>query len=294
MSANPIRIDRSTPTAPQTSLWSRRLRMFLRDWGAVLGCIVIAVMVVLAVLAPVLRFADPLSMNPLSPVQPPSWSHPLGTDSFGRDILARLIWGGRISLAVAATTVLVSGVIGTLIGLVAGYAGGAVDSFLMRIMDALFTFPSILLAVALMGVLGPSLLSVVVALVIVYIPSFARQARAETRIVRRMDYMTAGIALGAQPHRLLLRHVLPNISATLLIRGTTFFAFTIVAESSLSFLGIGVQPPTPTWGGMLAEARPYIATKLWYPLMPGMAIVLCVISINLISDALLDLIGPSK
>jgi peptide/nickel transport system permease protein len=291
MSASPLE---AVAPVSQPAQPSRRLPAFLRDPGAIFGLIVIGVMVVLALLAPVLSFADALSMSPLSPVQPPSWSHPLGTDSFGRDILARLIWGARISLGVAAVTVLLSGTIGTAIGLVAGFAGGVIDSFLMRVMDAFFTFPSILLAVALMGVLGPSLVSVVIALVIVYVPSFARQARAETRIVRRMDYMTAGVALGVPTRRLLVRHVLPNISATLLIRATTFFAFTIVAESSLSFLGLGVQPPTPTWGGMLAEARPYIATKLWYPLMPGMAIVLTVISINLISDALLEKMGSSS
>jgi peptide/nickel transport system permease protein len=179
----------------------------------------------MAVICPFVSPLDPVSMNARSPVQSPSWGHPLGTDSFGRDLLARVIWGARISLAIAAGTIVLGGVIGTAIGLVAGYVGGVVDSALMRLMDAIFTFPSILLAVALMGALGSGQTNVVIALGVVYIPGFARQTRAETRMVMRREYVHAAMAAGVPAARLLVRHVLPNISGSLVVRAATFLAF---------------------------------------------------------------------
>lgn len=281
---------RVRPVSPWRTSWS----VFCRNRLALSGLVILLLIVAAACLAPVLPTLDPSTMNNRFPVQSPTWEHPLGTDSFGRDILSRVIWGARISLAVATGTILLGGSVGIAAGLIAGYTGGVIDVALMRLMDAIFTFPSILLAVALIGVLGTGQLNVVIALGVVYVPSFARQARAETRQVIQREFVQAAIALGVKPGRLLLRHVLPNIMGTLVVRGATFFAFTIIAESSLSFLGLGAQPPTPTWGGMLAEARPYITRNLWYPMVPGTVIVLVVLAINVIGDGLLDAINPRR
>ena len=276
------------PATPARTAW----RAFRRNRPAVAGLAVFLVLALGAALAPVLPVADPAAMSVRAPAQPPSGDHPLGTDSFGRDLLARVLWGGRISLAVAAATILLGGGVGTAAGLVAGYAGGAVDGVVMRLMDAIFTFPSILLAIALVGALGKGVENVVIALGVVYVPSFARQARAETRAVAAREFVQAATVLGASPARLLGRHVFPNVLGSLVVRASTFFAFSIIAESSLSFLGLGAQPPTPTWGGMLSEARPFLQREPWYPLVPGSVIVLAVLAVNLIGDGLVDALNP--
>ena len=231
-------------------------------------------------------------MNLANPAQLPSVSHPLGTDSFGRDLLSRIVWGARLSLLIAGGAVLLGAFTGIAIGIFAGYVGGYADRILMRCMDALFTFPSILLAVALIGAFGKGALSVITALGIVYTPSFARQARAETLVVKAREYVAAAEALGASAQRVLGRHVLPNIAGSLIVRTAIFFGFSIIAESSLSFLGLGAQPPAPTWGGMLSEARPFLQRVLWYPMVPGGAIMLAVLAATFIGDGIVNAVDP--
>jgi peptide/nickel transport system permease protein len=267
---------------------------FVRNRLAVLGLAFLALVAALAVLAPVLPLPSPTAMNTAAPVQPPSAAHPLGTDSFGRDIAARLIWGGQVSLVVGVGSVLIGGLVGIAVGTAAGYSGGWTDRLLTRLMDSIFTFPSLLLAVALVGVVGKGTLSVVGALAVVYIPSFARQARAETLSVKAREFVQAAMMLGASPPRLIVRHIVPNISGALVVRAAAFFAYAVIAESSLSFLGLGAQPPTPTWGGMLSEARPYLERAPWYPMVPGTVIMLTVLALNVVGDAVADALDPRR
>lgn len=252
----------------------------------------LAILTLAALLAPVLPLADPGVMNVMQPITAPSAEHLFGTDSYGRDLLARVVWGARISLMVAAASVLLGGTAGIVTGLVASNAGKLLDGVLMRFMDALFTFPSLLLAVALIGAFGRDVSSVVIALAVVYMPSFARQARADALSVLEREFVQAAWALGAGSLRVLFRHVLPNVAGPLIVRGAVFLAYAIVAESSLSFLGLGAQPPTPTWGGMLAEARPYLLRAPTYPLIVGTAILLTVLAFNKVGDAATAVLDP--
>lgn len=247
-----------------------------------------------ALLAPVLPLHDPTTMDVMQPVGSPSSDYILGTDTYGRDLLSRLIWGARISLVVAFASVMLGAVLGVCIGLIASNGGTIIDSMLMRLMDAVFSFPSLLLAVALIGAFGRDISSVVIALAIVYVPSFARQARADAISILERDYIQAARALGAGSIRLLFLHVLPNIAGPLIVRGTVFLSYAIVAESSLSFLGLGAQPPTPTWGSMLSEARPFLLRAPMYPLTIGATIMVTVLAFIRLGDAATAAMDPRE
>lgn len=269
----------------------RRLKRRLPK-GSLLAASFLVVLTLSAVLAPLLPLADPVVMNVMSPITAPSAEHLFGTDSYGRDLLSRVVWGARISLLVAVASVLLGGAAGIVTGLLASNAGKLLDGVLMRLMDALFTFPSLLLAVALIGAFGRNVSSVVIALAVVYMPSFARQARADALSVLEREFVQAARALGASNLRVLFRHVLPNIAGPLIVRGAVFLAYAIVAESSLSFLGLGAQPPTPTWGSMLSEARPYLLRAPTYPLIVGTTILLTVLALNKVGDAATAVLDP--
>jgi len=275
----------------KSSTFGRRL---LRDKRALVSVIVVLIVTVMAVLAPVLPLQNPSKMDLLTQLDEPSWSHWLGTDSFGRDIFSRIVFGARVSLLVGFVTVILALSLGATSGILAGYFGGIVDSVLMRIMDALLAFPAILLAIALVGILGPGQFNVMLGLGVVYAPTFARVARAKTSSVRNMEYVLAAKATGASHFRTLTRYVLPNVLGPIIVQATVAYAFAIIAEAGLSFLGLGVPPDVPSWGAMLTEARKFIQTDPWFAMIPGVWLSITVLSITLLGDSLREILDPTS
>jgi peptide/nickel transport system permease protein len=269
------------------TLWRRLAghRLFMT------GAVILAVMVVLAIFADLIQILPPEKMQVRVRFKTPSWVFPLGTDNYGRDIWSRLVHGARLSLAIGFAVALVTGIAGTLIGVLAGYFKG-LDGLLMRIMDALMAFPAILLAIAIAAALGPSAINAVIALSIVYTPRMARVVRSTVMVVREMDYVKAARACGARDRWIIWRHVLPNSMAPLLVQLTFIFAYAILAEAILSFLGVGPPPPTPTWGNMIAEGKDYLREAPHICLFPGMAVALICLGLNLLGDGLRDVLDP--
>ncbi len=222
----------------------------------------------------------------------PSRQYLLGTDEFGRDQLSRLIRGATNSLRVALLSVLLASVLGTFLGVLAGYAGGTVDNLIMRVMDMFFAFPAILLAMAIMAALGPGANNTILAISVVYTPIFARVARGPVLTVKGMEFVTAARAIGARDGRILGRHIFPNITAPLIVQVSLALSWAILTEAGLSFLGLGSQPPEPSWGNMLSEARSLLEMAPWMAIFPGVAIMLCVLGFSLLGDALRDALDP--
>jgi peptide/nickel transport system permease protein len=269
-----------------------------RDLPALAGLAVIAAVVVVAAFAPALAPSDPVKNRLLDRLTPPMWAqggsarHPLGTDTLGRDVLSRLLHGARISLIVGLAAVLVAGVVGVGLGLVAGYRGGWADDLLMRLGDIQLAFPVLLLGVAVIAVLGASLANMILVLGASGWVTYARIARGETLSLKERDFVAAARALGAPASHVVTRHLLPNVLPSLMVVTTFSVARTIIAEASLSFLGLGLPPPAPSWGAMLDEGRNYITTGWWLALFPGLAILLLVLAINLCGDWLRDALDP--
>lgn len=257
-----------------------------------IGLAIIALTVCAAVAGPWLVPHDPDVQTLALRLEGPSWSHPLGLDELGRDILARLVSGARISLGVGLTVVSISAFVGILVGAAAGYAGGLVDTLIGRLMDILLAFPGILLAIALVAVLGPSLTNVVLALVSIGWVGYARVVRGQVLKIRELEYVQAARAVGAPVWRILWRHVIPPTLPAVTVQATLGMAGSIIAEASLSFLGLGVQPPTPSWGTMLDAGRAHLFDAPHLTLMPGLAIALLVLGFNFVGDALRDRIDP--
>jgi peptide/nickel transport system permease protein len=286
------------PVAVEERRWVMTLRRLARRRTAVFGLGVVITVLLAAVFAPWLTPFDPLEQDINQRLREPGWQtaegrvHALGTDHLGRDILARVIFGSRIALAVGFSAVLISGVLGMAIGLVSGYFGGKVDDFFMRLADIQLAFPFILLAIAVIGVLGPSLRNIIIVIGVSSWVVYARVVRGEVLSIRERDFVQAAIALGSRDGRVLVRHVLPNAFTPWLVVATLDMARVIVIESALSFLGLGVQPPTPTWGGMLADGRVYLSTAWWLATFPGLAILVTVLGINLLGDGLRDTLDP--
>jgi peptide/nickel transport system permease protein len=278
--------------------WVTLLRRLVRRRTALFGMLVVLGVLLAAAFAPLVAPFDPLEQDIGQRLREPGWQdaqgrvHPLGTDHLGRDILSRIVFGSRIALVVGLAAVLISGVLGMLIGLLAGYFGGRVDDFLMRLADIQLAFPFILLAIAVIGVLGPSLRNIIIVIGVSSWVVYARVVRGEVLSIREREYVQAAIALGSQHWRVLRRHVLPNTLTPWLVVATLDMARVIVIESALSFLGLGVQPPTPTWGGMLADGRVYLSTAWWLATFPGLAILITVLGINLFGDGLRDTLDP--
>jgi peptide/nickel transport system permease protein len=278
--------------------WVLLLGRLIRRRTALFGLGVVAVVVLTAVFAPLVSPFAPLEQDISQRLKEPGWEdaqgrmHLLGTDHLGRDILARIVYGSRIALLVGLSAVLISGVLGMAIGLIAGYFGGRIDDFLMRLADVQLAFPFILLAIAVIGVLGPSLRNIIVVIGVSSWVVYARVVRGEVLSIRERDFVQAAMALGSRDGRILVRHVLPNAFTPWLVVATLDMARVIVIESALSFLGLGVQPPTPTWGGMLADGRVYLSTAWWLATFPGLAILITVLGINLFGDGLRDTLDP--
>jgi peptide/nickel transport system permease protein len=245
-----------------------------------------------ALLAPILAPYDPLVQDLGSRLRPPSSEHWLGTDSLGRDIASRILYGARISLIIGVVVVTSAGVVGTAIGLVAGYVGGLVDEALMRLTEIFLAFPALILAMAIAGALGPSLTNAIIAIAAVTWAVYARLVRGQILSLRQREFVEAARAIGASRTRIVVRHLLPNALAPLMIQASFDLGSSIIAAAGLSFIGFGAQPPTPEWGVMISEGRNYISTQPWLSLFPGLAILLAVGSFNLLGDGLRDAFDP--
>lgn len=256
------------------------------------GAVGVLVLMVVMIFAPFIATHDPYAIQLPQKFMPPSWDHFFGTDYLGRDVFSRVVWGSRISLSVGFITLLESAILGTVIGLVAGFKGGAVDSVTMRITDIFLAFPSIILALAVAAALGRGLTSVMVALGITWWPLYARLIRGQTLSIREEQYIEAARLSGASGLRIMFKHILPNCMAPLMVQVSMDVGFTILAAASMGFLGIGAQPPSPEWGLTCALGSRYIVQQWWLSTFPGMAIFLSVISFNLIGDGLRDILDP--
>ncbi len=256
------------------------------------GLVIVVAVILAAVFAPVIAPHDPLEQNILSRLQPPHENYYLGTDYFGRDILSRLLYGARISLVIGVASTAIALVVGSLIGILAGWYGGRFDVVVMQAMDILLAFPSLILGLILVAMLGPSMENITIAIALTSIPSFARIARAPTISVKERDYIEAGRALAFSDVRIMAGHILPNIFPEILVMGSLWLASAIRTEASLAFIGLGVKPPIPTWGGMIREGFENILDSYWLVLAPSLAILIIVFALNILGDGLRDAIDP--
>ena len=269
--------------------WWRR---FSRNRGAVFGLAVFLAIVGMATFAPALAPYDPLVQGVGPANAPPSWAHWAGTDSFGRDMLSRIIYGARIALVVGLVAVLLAMVVGVTLGLVAGYYGGAVDAVIMRVMDGLFAFPVIILAIAMMAVMGFGVKNVIIAVAVGFVAPFARVTRADVLAVKEEPYIEAARLAGVSGPAIIARHVLPNVLAPIIVQAALRVSGAIITESGLSFLGLGPPPPTPVWGSMIAEGRNFIVMAPHISTIPGIALMVTIVGLNLLGDGLRDTLDP--
>ncbi|HVH78324.1 MAG TPA: ABC transporter permease [Stellaceae bacterium] len=274
--------------------WQRTVRLLAQRKTAICGLAVLLFFIALAVLAPLISPYDPLATSWAVVRKPPSALHWFGTDEIGRDVLARVIWGARTSLLAGLVSVSLALAAGVPIGLVSGYLGGIVDGTLMRMIDAMLAIPFLILAIALAAFLGPSLANAMIAIGVSQTPIFARLTRGQVLTVKHEEYIEAARAVGNPHYRIVLRHILPNIIPPLLVQATLAAAAAIIAEASLSFLGLGEQPPDPSWGSMLNTAKNFISQAPWMALWPGFAIFTLVLSLNLFGDGLRDALDPRR
>jgi len=256
------------------------------------GAGIVAAMVLLALGAGVVTPYDPTEMKVVDALKGPSAAHPFGTDRFGRDVLSRTIHGSRIALGVALSSITLAFVVGATLGLIGGYAGGWPDLAIGRVMDIMFSFPTLILAIGIAAMLGPGLDNAALAIAVVYAPLFSRVARGPVIAERAKDYVAAALALGAGPLRLTFRHILPNVLAPLIVQVSISLAYAILTEAALSYIGLGTQPPAPSWGTMLNEGRTYLETAPWMSIFPGLAIMLAVLGFNLLGDGLREMLDP--
>ena len=289
----PITTDVRAPAPSPLAYFARAtLQAFNTNKTSWIGLAVFLIIVFVAILAPVLAPYDPNDQNILEKLRPPSVEHWFGTDSFGRDTLSRILYGARISLIIGTASTLAAMVIGTAIGMLAGWHGGRLDTVTMQAMDVLLAFPSLILGLILVAMLGPSMLNIIIAIALTSIPPFARIARAPTIAVKEREFIDAGRALGYSDTRILVVHILPNIFPEILVMGSLWLANAIRTEASLAFVGLGVKPPIATWGGMIREGFENILDSYWLALVPGVAILIVIFALNLLGDGLRDAIDP--
>jgi peptide/nickel transport system permease protein len=282
----------SRPLTPFGYFLTATIRAFNTNKTSWLGLVLFLLVVVAALLAPVIAPYDPLDQDLLLRLKPPSLQHLLGTDNFGRDTLSRLLFGARISLIIGLTSTLVAMLSGTFIGMAAGWYGGRADAIVMQLMDILLAFPSLILGLIIVAMLGPSIPNIVMAIALTSIPPFARIARAPTIAMKEREFVEACRALGFSDTRILSRHILPNILPEILVMGSLWLANAIRTEAALAFIGLGVKPPAATWGGMIREGFENILDTAWLALVPGTAILIVVFALNLLGDGLRDAIDP--
>ena len=272
----------------RSKLW----RTFKNNKTAVVGAVTALIVLLTAVGAFVIAPYDPLEQNVFHRLKPPERSHLLGTDEYGRDVLSRVIWGTRISLTVGFFSVLLGMVLGTAMGVAAGYSGGLTDSIIMRIVDVLLSFPTLITGILIAAILGSGLVKLIITIGIVFAPRFARMAYGPTLAVKEMEYVSSAKVIGAGSLRIITRHILPNIFGEIMVAGTLWMGTAIMAEASLSFLGLGVSPPTPTWGNMIKSGIEVLASAPWLSLFPGLSILITVLAFNMIGDGLRDITDP--
>lgn len=277
---------------PRMRSWKTFYRKLRKNKAAMVGGILILLFIVIAIIGPFLTTYEPNATNVMNKLQPPSAEHWFGTDHQGRDIFSRIIHGMSLTLFVGFSSVALGATVGVFLGLISGYYGGRTDSIIMRTMDILLAFPGILLALAIVSVLGGSLINVIIAVAIFSIPIFSRIVRASTMEVKKMEYVDAIKALGAPDYIILTKHVLPNIMSPIIVQATLNIATAILSASGLSFLGMGAQPPTPEWGAMLSDGRNYIFDAPHVGAFPGLAIVIVVLAFNIMGDGLRDALDP--
>jgi peptide/nickel transport system permease protein len=280
--------------ASDANPWQRAWRRLLRRRGAMLGLVVVLLFIALALFAPWLSPQDPIATSWGAIRKAPSAAHWMGTDEIGRDVFARVIWGTQASLLAGVVSVSISLCLGVPIGLIAGYVGGFTDGLISRITDAFLACPFLILAIALAAFLGPSLTNAMIAIGVSATPIFVRLTRAQVINIKVEDYIEAARAVGNPPLRIVLRHVMPNILAPLIVQATLAIAAAVIAEASLSFLGLGQQPPAPSWGSMLNTAKNYVDNAPWMAIWPGLSIFLLVLSFNLLGDGLRDALDPKQ
>ncbi len=295
-------IQTTTFNADSTSMGAGVWKRFRKHPGAIFGFIIISILIALALLAPLSPY-DPEESNMAERYQPPSWSHIMGTDALGRDLFTRILYGGRVSLTVGLLVVFISIMIGVPIGALAGYYGGKVDSVLMRITDAFLSLPSFLVLILLSSILREveiplfernNVLTISLVIGIFAWTTFARLVRAAFLTLRETDFVSASRALGGSDLRIIVRHILPNSIGPIIVEATLEFGYAIIEESGLSFLGFGIQPPTPSWGNLLSNAQEHFTKYPWLAIFPGLMIFLSIISINYIGDGLRDAFDPYK
>lgn len=271
---------------------NKTAKRLLRNFAFTAGLLLTVTLIVIALAAPLIAPRDPYQQDTSRRLEPPSREHILGLDDLGRDVFSRIVFGARVSLRVGFSVVFIASIIGVTLGAMAGYFGGWLDTLIMRLCDILLAFPGILLAIALVAVLGPSLNNVILALATIGWVGYARLVRGQVLKVREMEYVTAAKALGARSPRVILLHVLPNVINPVIVMATLGLAGSILAEASLSFLGLGVQPPIPSWGAMLTAGRRYLGLANHLAIFPGAAIMLAVMGLNFLGDGLIDALDP--
>jgi peptide/nickel transport system permease protein len=283
-------LDADIPAAHQHPAWTT-LKRLLHHRSFVFGLGLFGIVLLAAALAPWIAPVDPTKLAMRFKFRPPSADFAFGTDNFGRSLWSRVIWGAQLSVIIGFSVVVLNAIFGTLIGALAGYFR-ALDNGLMRVNDAMMAFPAILLAIGITAVLGPSTLNAILALAIVYIPRTARIVRSSVIVLREMEYVQAAVAAGAGHWRILRRHILPNAMAPLIVQLSFLFAYAVLSEATLSFLGLGAVPPTPTWGNIMAEGRQYMIEAPWIITIPGIALMITVMGLNLLGDGLRDVLDP--
>lgn len=294
IAGQPLVARPAAPLAPprQRSELRRVARTLTRNRLVLAGLIMVIGLVLVAALAGLIAPYDPIANNVRAALQPPSAYYYFGTDRFGRDVFSRVVYGSRESLWVAFASVVLSASLGVTLGLLAGYYGGWLDDVIGRVMDVLFSFPALLLAIGVAAMLGPGRENAILAIAIVYAPLFGRVVRGPVLVERSKEYVEAARLLGASSPRVLLRHVFPNVLSPLIVQATITFSHAILTESYLSFLGLGIQPPYPSWGTMLQENRTFLETAPWTSIFPGLAIMLSVLAFNLLGDGIRDALDP--
>ncbi len=275
------------------SPYKRSLVEFMRHRVALVALLIIVLIVVASILAPHLTTYDPIGRNAKDRLHEPSIEYVFGTDALGRDVLTRLLYGGQVSLQVGFLSISIAAIVGVPLGLVAGYFGGKVDNIIMRIMDVILAFPGLILIIWLVGLLGSNLFNVVIAIALFSLPTYARLSRGQTLSLYQRDYVLAARCIGANAPRIMFNHILPNIMGSLIVITTLGVSDAIITGASLSFLGLGVRPPTPEWGAMLSDGRGYLRNAWWISFFPGMTITLLVLALNTVGDALRDAFDPN-
>ena len=292
-----VRVDELSPIAARQRFWWQRseaLRRLRRSWGAMIGLAVLCLLVLAAVFAPAIAPYEPLEPDAFAAFSGPSAKHLFGTDNLGRDILSRVLYGGRISLRVGLISVGIAASIGIVTGLMAGFYGGWTDTIIMRIIDIKLAFPGLLLALVIVATLGQGIFKVMIAVGVAAVPTYTRLVRGSVLAAKEQPYIEAARTIGATDARIMAQHILPNIFAPVLVLSTLGVATAILAGASLSFLGLGAQPPTPSWGADLATARRYIIDAPHFSVFPGLAIFFLVLALNLTGDGLRDIMDPRR